>query len=164
MTCDERLSPAPTWRWPALRIAAALTLSLGLSAVAGVSQAANTLEPKTSGFDLNRLPRGKDITMPQPATTFVPIAGRVVLTATDMPQTLSFVPVNLAHGPAKRLKLAIFDANSERVQYVEVSPGTPFLYPLKDLASVTVIPSTPGQPDAGLVLRVESDKPLQVAH
>ena len=62
------------------------------------------------------------------------------------------------------LKLAIFDKNSERVQYVKVAPNTPFLYPIKDLAPITVIAEVIGGSVPGLQLQVESDKPLDVAH
>jgi hypothetical protein len=117
-----------------------------------------------SGFSLERLPKGKNVTMPRPATTYVPLTSRVVLTGTDMPQTLRFMPVNLNQGMIRSLRLAIFDQNSERVQYVRVSPDTPFLYPIKDLAPITVIAEAIAGVTEGLQLQVESDKPLDVAH
>lgn len=117
-----------------------------------------------SGFSLERLPKGKNVTMPRPATTYVPLTARVVLTGTDMPQTLRFMPVNLSQGMLRSLRLAIFDQNSERVQYVRVSPDTPFLYPIKDLEPITVIAEAIAGVTEGLQLQVESDKPLDVAH
>ncbi|MCX6107071.1 MAG: hypothetical protein NTY08_14695 [Proteobacteria bacterium] len=117
-----------------------------------------------SGFSLERLPKGKNVTMPRPATTYVPLTARVVLTGTDMPQTLRFMPVNLSQGMLRSLRLAIFDQNSERVQYVRVSPDTPFLYPIKDLEPITVIAEAIAGVTDGLQLQVESDKPLDVAH
>jgi len=116
------------------------------------------------GFSLDRLPPGKNVTMPRPATTYVRLSSRVVLTGTDMPQTLRFMPVNLASGSVRSLRLAIFDKNSDRVQYVRVSPDTPFLYPIKDLSPITVIADAIAGSAEGLQLQVESDKPLDVAH
>ena len=120
--------------------------------------------PSASGLSLDRLPAGKNVTMPRPATTFVPLAARVVLTGTDLPQTLSFRPINLSNGSLRPIRLAIFDQNSERDQYVHVSPNTPFLYPVKDLAPITVIPEASGDSAVGLHLQIESDKPLDIAH
>ncbi|MBM4252730.1 MAG: hypothetical protein FJ146_12215 [Deltaproteobacteria bacterium] len=117
-----------------------------------------------SGFSLDRLPPGKNVTRPRPATTYVRLSSRVVLTGTDMPQTLRFMPINLASGSVRSLRLAIFDKNSERVQYVRVSPDTPFLYPIKDLSPITVIAEAIAGGSEGLQLQVESDKPLDVAH
>lgn len=125
---------------------------------------AHTTSQSPSGFSLERLPKGKNVTMPRPATTYVPLTARVVLTGTDMPQTLRFMPVNLSQGTIRSLRLAIFDQNSERVQYVRVSPDTPFLYPIKDLAPITVIAEAIAGVTEGLQLQVESDKPLDVAH
>ena len=125
---------------------------------------AGVTAPALSGFSLERLPKGKNVTMPRPATTYVPLANRVTLTGTDMPQTLRFMPINLLHGAVRSLRLAIFDKNSERVQYVRVSPDTPFLYPIKDLSPITIIAEAIMGDADGLQLQVESDKPLDVAH
>ena len=39
---------------------------------------------KETGFHLDRLPQGKNVTIPRPATTFVPLSSSVNLTATDI--------------------------------------------------------------------------------
>lgn len=117
-------------------------------------------------FHLDRLPKGKSVTIPRPATTLVPLTARVVLTATDMPQTVSFRSINVKKGPVSALRLSIYDKDSDRVQYVDVSPSTPFLYAFKELASITVIVEsgkTGGVID-GATLQVESNKPLDIAH
>lgn len=121
-------------------------------------------DAKVSGFDLGRLPPGKNVTIPRPATTYVPLTARVVLTATDMPQTVSLKPVNLKAGNVSMLRVSIYDKDSERVQYVDLRPGTPFLYNFKELSSITVIPQAQGQVSDGMSLQVESDKPLEIAH
>ena len=135
-------------------------LWLGLSAISGLGAV-------QGGFHLDRLPKGKNVTIPRPATTYVPLTSTVVLTATDMPQSVSFKPVNLKNGPTSALKLKIFDRGSSRVQYVDVSPTTPFLYAFKTLGPITVIVEDgprQGHPIDGAVLQVESNKPLDIAH
>jgi len=117
-----------------------------------------------SGFHLDRLPKGKQVTMPRPATTIVPITGRVTLTATDMPQSVSFKAVNVGNGPLSSIRISIFDPQSERVQYVDVQPGTPFLYSFREIGSITVVPQPRPGADRRLSLQVESNKPLEIAH
>ena len=147
--------------------ATVLTAALTLGALGfGASKARPPINRDRGGaaFLLTNLPKGKDVTMPQPATTYVPLSSRILLTATDMPQTLSFRPVNVAHGPLQGLRLVIFDEHSERVQYRTMQPGTPFLYPVKTLTTVTVMAEPIGAATSGVFLQVESDKPLTIAH
>ena len=117
----------------------------------------------SSSFHLDRLPVGKAVTIPKPATTLVPLTERVTLTATDMPQSVSFRAVNTAQGPAAPVRLAIYDSTSDRVQYVDVQPGTPFVYTYKELMSITVVPQTSASTPRHLTLQVESNKPLEIA-
>jgi hypothetical protein len=119
------------------------------------------VDAKVAGFELTRLPPGKNVTLPRPATTFVPASERVTLTATDIPQSLSFRPVNLKTGRVTSLRLSIYDAGSDRVQYVDLRPGTPFLYNFKELSTITVIAGQSAM--EGVELQVESDKPLEIA-
>jgi len=147
--------------------AAVLIAALALGALGlGAGKPRPEIRRDRSGvaFLLTTLPKGKDVTMPQPATTYVPLSSRILLTATDMPQTLSFRPVNFAHWPLQGLRLVIFDEHSERVQYRDMQPGTPFLYPVKTLTTVTVMAEPIGAATNGLYLQVESDKPLTIAH
>ena len=149
---------------------AGLLLALPLVAVAHAKAKKHADgAPSTGGglggtFDVDRLPKGANVTIPRPATTLVKPGGRVVLTATDIPQTLSFKPVSVqgaAVAAAGTLHVSIYDPHAERVQHVELKPGTPFLYNFKELFdSITVLPEGGG----GAALEVESDKPLQIAH
>ena len=134
----------------------------GLVAAAALSGAALAAAQPT-GFYLERLPKGKNVTIPKPATTFVPLSSRVMLTATDMPQSVSFRPVNVGSGPTRPIRLSIYDRSSERVQYIDVKPGTPFLYTFRELGTITVVPESTGA-DGSLSLQVESNKPLEIAH
>ena len=115
-------------------------------------------------FRIGTLPKGKNVTIPRPATTQIPVASRVVLTPTDMPQSISMKPVNVTNGPTGMLRVAIYDQNSDRVKYIELSPSTPFVYQVKNLQPITVIPEERGGATSSLVLQVQSDKPLQIAH
>ena len=120
-----------------------------------------------SSFTLETLPIGADVTLPGPATTIISISSRVTLSATDSPQTLSFTSVNHGQGVPTPLRLAIFDRNQARVKYVELRPGTPFLYSFKSLSTISVVPEigkgAAVQKGAIVKLQVESDKPLTIA-
>lgn len=136
-----------------------LALALGLGLLTTAAMAVD------GAFHIDRLPKGKSVTIPRPATTLVPLTSRVVLTATDMPQTISFKSINTKKGPVSALRLSIYDAGASRVQYVDVSPTTPFLYAFKELASITVIvEGNKGGVIDGSTLQVESNKPLDIAH
>jgi hypothetical protein len=138
----------------------AILLALAANApLPAAAQASN----RAGVFYLQNLPLGKDVTIPKPATTWVPMAQRVKLTATDTPQSVSFRPVSAGSGVLHPIKISIFDPNSERVKYVSVAPGTPFLYTFRQLGSITVIPEKPAGADEGLSLQIESDKPLEIA-
>jgi hypothetical protein len=86
----------------------------------------------------------------------------VTLTATDIPQSVSFRPVNLKSGRLAAMRLSIYDSGSDRVQYVDLQPGTPFLYNFRELSTITVITERSGA--EGQELQVESDAPLEIAH
>lgn len=118
-------------------------------------------------FDIERLPHGKDVTIPRPATTLVGLGARVKFTATDVPQVLSMKAVHTGGGAATAMRISIFDPESERVRYVDLRPGTPYVYAFQELGSITVIPGLPNAAASGNVhhvrLQIESDKPLSIA-
>jgi len=114
-------------------------------------------------FELESLPPGTNVTLPRPALTLAPMRGHVRITSTDMPQTVSIAPV--FDGVAvvgQEFKVAIFDSNSDRVQYINLKSGTPFLYSFKTLSSVTIVPQAlpPSVSVEKVKLKIESDKPL----
>jgi hypothetical protein len=134
--------------------------SLAVPAAAGAAARSNV-------FALDRLPKGKSVTIPRPATTLVPINARVQFKATDMPQSLSFVAVNTEGGRTAAIRLAIYDKHADRVSYATIVPGTPFIYPFHAIDPITVIPETRDLTGADLVnlrLQVESNKPLEITH
>mgnify|MGYP001546345419 CR=1 FL=1 len=124
-------------------------------------------QAKPAGFYIERLPAGSDVTLPVPATTFVPLTQRVMLTSTDMPQSISLKAVSTGGGRVLPIQVSIFDRNSDRVKYIDLRPGQPFLYKFQNLSSIYVIPKMPkgqsGRTVAHLKLQIESDKPLGIA-
>ncbi len=117
-------------------------------------------------FEISRLPKGKDITLLTPATTWVPMMTRVMLTATDSPQTVRFKTIAKRGQKYRDVKLAIFDANQDQVRYVDLKRNVPFLYNFKGLSSIFIIPQLKDRTSKGsaaVVLEVESNKPLSLA-
>jgi hypothetical protein len=124
---------------------------------------------RPQGFYIERLPKGKDVTLPIPATTFVPLAETVLLTSTDMPQSVSFKAVNVGSGAASSIRVAIYDAKAAKVHYADIKPGTPYLYQFRDLSSITIVPGLANGSknlDAykNIKLKIESNKSLSIAH
>jgi hypothetical protein len=150
--------------WALALVPACVVAAVALAAPrAGQHAASGDPVGKNGVFLLERLPQGKSVTIPRPATTYVPLSARVTLTATDIPQTVSFRAINQRAGSARAFRISIFDPQQDRVKYVDLAPGTPFLYNFKELASITVVPeATSGAPE-GTTLMVESDKPLEIA-
>lgn len=117
-------------------------------------------------FNVDEMPVGAEVTLPGAAKTIIPMSTRIRFASTDSPQTISIVPIVMSGAKPVPVRVAIFDTKQERVKYVQVAPGAPFLYSFKGLSSITVLTevSAPlaGTKD-GLRLQVESDKPLTVA-
>jgi len=147
-----------------------VTMQIAMTALVsmGITLASSALS-KPTGFYIEQLPKGSDVTLPLPATTFIPLAGRVLLSSTDMPQTISFKAINITGAMASSIRVAIYDANAAKVHYADVKPGTPYLYNFRELSSITIIPGLANgskdlSPYKNLKLQVESDKPLAIAH
>ena len=115
------------------------------------------------GFDLNSLPRGASVTLPQPAVTIIPLNTRVTLSATDSPQSLKITTHSQTRRGAVTLELAVYDRHSERVRYLTIRPGVPYVYSFKGLSSIVLIPKVAGGGQQRQVLRIESDKSLTIA-
>ena len=117
----------------------------------------------TKGFHLNVLPRGAEVTLPQPAVVYVPLATRVTLSATDRPQSLKMTAHSLNKRPATALELAVYDPNSERVRYLTIKSDVPYVYSFKGLSSIMIITKAKDTTHRRQVLRIESDKSLKIA-
>jgi hypothetical protein len=125
--------------------------------------AATSSAQANDGFFVEQLPAGKSVTLPRPAITFVPVSGRVTLTATDLPQTVKLTPVNLSAGGAPNIRVAIFDRHQERVRYIDLRAGSPALYNFHALGSIAMVPQTAGGVASNIRIRIESDKPLEIS-
>jgi len=123
-------------------------------------------QPRAGAFDLETLPQGKSVTIPRPATTWVPLTMRARLTATDMPQSLSLRLILPGTGKTieNQVKLAIYDPNSERAVYATVQPGVAFVYNFRDLRPIMVVSEDSGGVLRQAKLQVESNKPLEISH
>ena len=123
-------------------------------------------QPRPVAFDLEALPQGKSVTIPRPATTWVPLTMRARLTATDMPQSLSLRLIMPGTGKTveNQVKLTIYDPNSERVVYATVRPGVSFVYNFRDLRPIMVVSEDSGGVLRQAKLQVESNKPLEISH
>ena len=117
------------------------------------------------GFDINVLPRGSSVTLPQPATILVPLDTRVTLSATDSPQSLKLTAHNRNKHKATQLEVAVYDPNSERVRYLTIKPDVPYVYSFKGLSSIMIITKakTTLSTRSQHVLHIESDKSLTIA-
>ena len=133
---------------------------MGLSSMSSMGQA----EP--TGFVVEKLPAGSEVTLPQPATTYVAPTTRVTVASTDSPQSLRILPVNLQGGLAQEVRISIFDSNQDRVRYVDLKPGLPFLYNFRKLSSIAIVvdPTAQQRLAVGTRLQIESDKPLTIRH
>lgn len=119
---------------------------------------------KPEGFYLERLPRGKNVTLPLPATVYVLLKNRVTLTPTDKLQSVKFTPINVTKGRAQPIRIAIYDSQADRVKYADVKPGLPFLYNFKGLDKISVVPDKIGKRmNRNMRLRIESNKPLEIS-
>lgn len=150
-----------------LRAKALAPLLLVLAAAPAAAKAAKPQPSRSAGdgiFRIEALPTGKSVTIPRPATTQVPLAQMVRLTATDLPQSLSFRPVARSGFATGSFRIAITEGEPQKTTYADLTPGTPFLYNFKELATITVVPEAKaGLPD-GVALQIESDKPLEIGH
>lgn len=119
------------------------------------------------GFDINELPVGHSVTLPHPATTLVPLSHSIKLTSSDMPQAIKLSSVYSGSGKAPIVKVAIYDANAQRVKYVDVRPGSHVLYTFKDLSSIRLVPDVAKGEKEGVgrltQLQIESNKPLGIS-
>lgn len=117
-------------------------------------------------FNVDEMPVGAEVTLPGAAKTLVPMSTRIRFASTDSPQTISIVPIILSGGRPAPVRVAIFDTKQDRVKYIQIAPGAPFLYSFKGLSSITVqteVPATAATSKESVRLQVESDKPLTVA-
>ena len=117
-------------------------------------------------FNVEEMPVGAEVTVPGAAKTLVPISAKIRFASTDSPQTISIVPISLAGAKPTPVRVAIYGEKKDPVKYVQIAPGSPFLYSFKGLSSITMQTEVPGVSATaaknGMRLQIESDKPLTV--
>jgi hypothetical protein len=115
------------------------------------------------GFHIGQLPPGKSITLPTPTPAIVPVNSSVRLSATSSRQTLKISSIYSGNGPAPTVRLAIFDGEATKVQYIDIKVGSPVLYSFKSLKSIQMISKAGAKAGAhSVLLKVESDNPVGV--
>ena len=131
------------------------TIRQGILTCAMALSAENVAFAINDAFNVRTLPKGKEVTLPRPAVTMVPLTERVQVSSTDMPQTLK---LSNLHG-AKPFTVAIYDSQATKVKRVELKPGMTYLYSFQDLNTIALVPE--GLPSSSeQLLRLESNKPL----
>lgn len=116
-------------------------------------------------FDIRALPRGKSVTLPHTVSTHVPVAAKVRLGSTNVPQTLKITATHANGAVGKPFEVAIYDSHSEHVQLIKVSSKTPTLYIFKSLKPIQLVPKpAKGQLANGTMLKLESNHPLSISH
>ena len=76
---------------------------------------------KPVGFSMSTLPKGKDVTLPRPAVTYVALNDKVVVSATDMPQTVKLSSVNINDGAAIPFRIAIYDKKAAAIKRITLT-------------------------------------------
>ena len=118
-----------------------------------------------AGFELEMLPAGAEITLPQPATVLVKIDQGVVISSTDFPQSLSMLRIDPNGGELSVIEVEIFDRNQDVVRNIDLQAKAPFIYNMKKLSSVFIKPilKTAGKKaPTATYIQIESDKPITI--
>ena len=111
-------------------------------------------------FQLSDIPKGKEITLPNPATTIVSPVHAFHVASTDNGQTLK---LSLEGGSARdKLSIKIFDRKQENVVYFKLSKVSPVVYSFKGIDRIRIVPSTKGRTRSKI--KVESNRPLTIGH
>ena len=111
-------------------------------------------------FQLAEIPRGKEITLPNPATTLVESNQPFHVSSTDKGQTLKLT----LEGGRKRDKLSIriYDRSQEKVINFKLTKFSPVVYSFKGIDSIRIVPSSKKRIKARI--KVESNRPLTIGH
>lgn len=128
--------------------------------------ATSALAAPSDQFNVDEMPVGAEVTLPGAAITMAPVSSTIKVGSTDLPQTISIVPVPQDGARPVPIMLSIYDAKQDRVKYVQVAPGSPFLYSFKGLSSIrlhTDVSKATGASAQSVRLKIESDKPLTVS-
>ena len=115
----------------------------------------------TMAFEITDLPPGVPITLTSSTQIRIPVRHRVRVRATNRPQTLRFL--NRKQRANESSRVAIYNPNQERVDYLKTTGQDPVLYQLQNLESVDIIPEK-RLDNKYYTLEVTSDSPLEISH
>jgi hypothetical protein len=111
-------------------------------------------------FQLADIPRGKEITLPNPATTIVSPTHAFHVASTDNGQTLK---LSLEGGGVKdKLSIKVYGKNQENIVYFMLSKVSPVVYSVKGIDNIRIVPSYKGRIRSKI--KVESNRPLTIGH
>lgn len=125
-------------------------------------------KPVSEGVPIDSIPSAAETTVESPVKLLMPAEGKIAFTAIENKQKVQMLLLN--RSPLKKAKLAIFDPRAERVKYVTLERGAPFVYILDKGKSVmfsfeSTSSATPKKDSKikGDIL-IESEYPLIVKH
>ena len=115
---------------------------------------------EAADFQLSEIPRGKEITLPDPATTIVSPNHPFFVASTDNGQTLKLS----LEGARKNEKLLIkiYDRNQDNVVHFKLTQLSPVVYTFKGIDNIRIVPKQKGRIKAKI--KVESNRPLTIGH
>jgi hypothetical protein len=137
--------------------------------LAGVLGVLGLAQTSTSGpgFFIEILPKGASITIPQPATTIVPIGMQVFVGATDRGQAIKLTPMY----KTKKKQLIKIDLKQSRSGTRQLSydlrKSRPLVYSFDGLETVRVASEYTGlgnHLDGRTYLKIESNRPIEISH
>ncbi|MFW7378819.1 MAG: hypothetical protein ACOH5I_08435 [Oligoflexus sp.] len=132
-----------------------------IGAVFGFAIEANNA--RAEGFDITELDDNKAVTLPHPATTYIPLPNKVILSATDRGQTIKLAATSKDEKrKAAAFHVTIFDPHAESSRKILVRPGQPVVYAFKALGSIRLEMKAPADAGSHTRLLVESNRPLEI--
>ena len=115
-----------------------------------------------SDFKLSDIPKGKEITLPNPASTQASPYSPFYVAATDRDQTIK---LSLEGGYAReRIKIGLYDKNLEKAVYFTLTKNSPVVYSFKSIDRIRIIPKPRKDVRIRSKIIVESNRPLTIGH
>ncbi len=119
------------------------------------------------GFFVESLPKGARITIPQPATTIVPVGMQVFVGATDRGQAIKLTPMyKTKNKQLIKIDLKQSISGTKQLSY-DLRRTRPLVYSFDGLETVRVASEYTGAGDhldGKTLLKIESNRPIQISH
>ncbi len=111
-----------------------------------------------SGFQLNEMPSGARITLPQPATTIAPMGQEIMVSATDTGQVIK---ITLANYPYSALNIRVVHAENT-IKVYRLTKEAPIIFSLKTFEKMFLTAIAEGGLIDGSYLKIQSNRPMMV--